>query len=312
MRSILKKILWLAAIVFVAINALAFIHAYKFTHFSGTQNERTRDPKSLSPLVKTKVILGGIDNPKPMRVATPTHSFKTISIKSDVQLEAWHITVADAIGTVILFHGYSGEKSQLISRAEHFSKLGFNTLLVDFMGSGGSEGDGTTIGFAEAREVRDCFEYIKGTGESNIHLFGTSMGAAAILKALDDWYIAPKSIILECPFGSLYKTVSARFDIMGVPSFPMAAVLTFWGGFQQGYWAFSHNPEEYAKSVKVPTLLLFGEKDDRVSMEETQNIFANIQGEKQLITYPDQGHDVYLNNEQRWRQDTENFISRFE
>src|SRR5690606_41691983 len=57
-----------------------------------------------------------------------------------------------------------------------------------------------------------------------IHLLGTSMGAAAILKASRDYQIEPTSIILECPFGSLYETVSARFRIMNAPPFPLAAV----------------------------------------------------------------------------------------
>lgn len=303
-----KKFATLTAILFMGMNVLAFIHAYKFTHYNSRVTSRT-DPASLTPLVKTKVLLTGIDNPRPTRASLPTHTFSTVKIESDVMLEAWHLVTTPSKGTVILFHGYAGEKSMLISRAEEFTRLGYSTLLVDFMGSGGSEGEGTTIGFAESREVRDCYQYIAGSGEKNIHLFGTSMGAAAILKAMDDYYIYPTSVILECPFGSLYKSVCARFDIMGVPAVPMAGVLTFWGGFQQGYWAFGHNPSKYAKSVNCPTLLLFGEKDDRVSMEETQEIYHNIPQKKVLITYPNLGHNIFTpENRQKWANDVASFL----
>jgi uncharacterized protein len=305
----LKKIVTLILLLFLGINVVAFIHAYKFTHFSSRAAERTKDPKELSPLVKTKVLLSGIDNPKPTRTATPGMNFKTIQIKSDVLLEAWHVTAPGSRGTVILFHGYSGEKSMLISRGEEFARLGFNTLLVDFMGSGGSEGEGTTIGYTESREVKDCFDYIKATGEKNIHLFGTSMGAAAIMKAMEDYVIRPSSIILECPFGSLYRTVCARFKMMGVPSFPMAGILTFWGGFQQGYWTFGHNPVEYAKSINCPTLLLYGEEDDRVSIEETQEIYKNIRTKKVLVTYPNIGHNIFTpENIEKWVRDVSSFM----
>jgi uncharacterized protein len=305
----IKKIFTLIFIVFIGVNMLAFVHAYKFTHFSSKASIRTRDPKELSPLVKTKVLLTGIDNPKPTRTATPKLNFKTIQIKSDVLLEAWHVTTFPSKGTVILFHGYSGEKSALISRAEEFTKLGYNTLLVDFMGSGGSEGEGTTIGYTESREVKDCFDYVAATGEKNIHLFGTSMGAASVLKALDDYVLHPSSIILECPFGSLYKTVCARFKMMGVPSFPMAGMLTFWGGFQQGYWAFGHNPASYAKSVTCPALLLYGELDDRVTMEETQEIYQNMKGKKVLVTYPNIGHSIFTQeNTPKWIHDVSVFM----
>jgi uncharacterized protein len=304
----LKRFLTLLLLIFMGVNVLAFIHAYKFTHFSSRSVART-NPDELTPLVKTKVLLSGIDNPRPTRTETPRHGFNTVKIDSDVLLEAWHLTITESKGTVILFHGYSGEKSMLISRAEAFTRLGYNTLLVDFMGSGGSEGEGTTIGFTESREVKDCYDYIAKTGEKNIHLFGTSMGAAAILKTMEDYVIHPASIILECPFGSLYKTVCARFDIMGVPSFPMAGMLTFWGGFQQGYWAFGHNPASYAKSVNCPALLLFGELDDRVSMGETQEIYNNMKGPKVLVTYPEMGHNVFTpENAQKWIEDVSAFI----
>jgi uncharacterized protein len=306
----IKRLYTLLWTLFLCINALAFVHAYKFTHFSSKKASRTKDPKELSVLLKTKVLLTGIDNPKPTRTSLPTVNYKTVQIKSDVMLEAWHVSIAPSKGTVILFHGYSGEKSSLITRAEEFSRLGYSTLLVDFMGSGGSEGEGTTIGFAEAREVKDCYEFVAATGEKNIHLFGTSMGAAAILKALDDYLMHPASIILECPFGSLYKTTCARFDMMGVPSFPMAGVLTFWGAFQQGYWTFGHNPSRYAKSVECPALLLFGELDDRVSMEETREIYDNMKGQKVLVTYPGVGHNIFTpENASNWTRDVSSFIS---
>jgi alpha-beta hydrolase superfamily lysophospholipase len=175
-----------------------------------------------------------------------------------------------------MFHGYSGEKSSLITRAEKLHELGYQLFLVDFRGSGGSTGNATTIGHSESKEVVDVFNYIEGMGETNIILFGTSMGAAAILKSLDESNIKPSAIMLECPFGQLDKTVAARFKVMGVPAFPLSDVLTFWGGLQHGYWAFSHNPEEYARAVTCPTLLMFGEKDDRVSREETDAIRKKV------------------------------------
>jgi uncharacterized protein len=303
----IRKIGWTLLTGFLAINIIAFMHAYRFTHFSDTEKSRT-DPKNLSAGTKARVLLLGIDNPKPRPYCKPD-TFTTVHIKSDVILETWHITVPRAKGTVILFHGYSGEKSSLVTRSDEFNRLGYNTLLVDFMGSGGSQGNSTNLGFTESREVKDCYDYLHLQGETEIHLFGTSMGAAAIIKAIDDYRLQPASIILECPFGSLYQTVSARFKIMGVPSFPLAGMLTFWGGFQQGYWAFSHNPSEYAGNVKCPTLVLYGEKDDRVSMAEIQEIFNNLGGPKKLIVYPDQDHFIYNEgNATQWASDVGAFL----
>ena len=176
-------------------------------------------------------------------------------------------------------------------------------MLVDFIGSGGSLGSTTTIGFDEAETVNECVEYLKGKGEENIHLFGNSMGAAAILKAANDFDLDPKSIILECPFGSMLETVEARFRIMNIPTFPMANLLVFWGGTINGFWAFGHKPIDYAKNISCPVLLFFGAKDPKVNRSEIDRIFKNLNGKKKLVVFENSKHENYLDdNKMEWRK----------
>jgi alpha-beta hydrolase superfamily lysophospholipase len=229
------------------------MHAYKFTHFSNSSVVRTSNHLSLAEKLKT--VFTGVNNPRPVNRKLPVQHYETIKIKSNKELECWLIRSDSAKGTIILFHGYGGEKSSMLDKAEQFLNLGYNTMLVDFMGSGGSEGNTTTIGFKEAQEVKDCYVYLIKNNFQNVSLFGTSMGSVAVMKAIKDYDLKPKSIIMECPFGSMYKTVCKRFQMQGIPSFPMAGLLVFWGGVENNFWAFSHNPEEYAKSIHCPTLL---------------------------------------------------------
>ena len=146
-------------------------------------------------------------------------------------------------------------------------------------------------------------------GEENIYLFGSSMGAVAIMKAMQEYDLKAKGLILECPFGSMYKTTCARFRAMNAPTFPMASLLVFWGGVQSGYWAFGHQPTEYAKNINCPTLILYGEKDQNVSREEIDEIFSNLKENKILKTYPEAGHENYLiRYKDRWVSDVEEFL----
>jgi len=308
-KNAIRKISWFVLILFLFMNVVAFIHAYTFTHFSNKHSERTKDPTVLSMTDKLQVLALGIDNPRPQLKSKPSQPFEQVIIKGDVSLGCWSIKAPDPKGTVILFHGYSGEKSSLLGRSEKFLALGYNVLLVDFEGSGDSDGSSTSVGYSEATQVKQCYDYVANIGEKNIYLFGTSMGSVAILKSIQDFKLSPRGIIIECPFGSLYRTVCARFTIMSVPSFPMAALLTFWGGAQHGYWAFSHNPIDYAKSVRCPVLLLFGEKDNRVSREETDKIYVNLQGYKVLKTYATEGHDVFTHNIIKWNDDVNEFLT---
>lgn len=309
MKERLKRLLWIVLILFIVMNIISYMHAYKFTHFTDSATEVTKDPVKLSTNEKILAILTGVNNPRPFNRETPSWPYSTLSLQSNKKIECWYIPIDSSKGTVAIFHGYRGCKSSMLDQATIFRKLGYNILMVDFMGSGGSEGNQITIGFKEATQVKTCYDYLDSIGEKKIFLYGTSLGAVAILKCFKDYKIKPRGIIIECPFGSMYQTTCARFKIMKVPPFPMAGLLVFWGGVQNGFWAFGHRPIEYAKSVNCPTLLLYGEQDQKVSRKEIDDIFANLGGQKALKTYRLAGHENYLEKcEVKWTTDITDFI----
>lgn len=293
MSKLLRRSLFALFLLFIILNVFAAIHAWHFTHFSTEATVKT-DPRSLSTVDKLKIAFTGVRNPRPVNINVPTHPYQIVKLKSNKELDCWLMKTDSAKGTVILFHGYTGAKGTMLDKASVFLELGYNVLLPDFMGAGNSEGNQTTIGYYEAENVKTCYHYIRQTGERNIILFGTSMGAVAILRSIHALNIQPKAIIIECPFGTMRQTVQARFAMMHLPSFPMADLLMFWGGLENGFWAYGHNPIYYAKSVTCPTLLMFGAKDDRVSRGEIDDIFESLAGYKELRIYPEAGHDNYL------------------
>lgn len=304
-----RRIIWIVVILFFLMNIIAIFHAYKFTHFSDDKIERSKDPQKLGRIEKIKTLVFGVKNPRPTNKLIPTQEFETVRLKGQKEIECWYIPNPINRGTVIIYHGFSGNKASMLDKSDEFFSLGYNTLLVDFMGSGGSEGNQTTIGYFESEQVKTSYEYIKSRGESKIYLFGTSMGSVSIMKAFHDFKIDPNAIILECPFGSMYKTVCARFELMNAPAFPMAGLLVFWGGIQNGFWAFGHNPTKYAKSISCPTLIMYGEQDKKVSLGETSEIFSNLNGPKKMKIFPEAGHENLLNkNSDSWKKEVSGFL----
>ena len=309
-KKTLGRIAGATLVVFVLLNVVVTFHAYKFTHFTSNEVKR-RDDTRLTGGEKLKTILLGVENSRPADLDFPSQKYETVYLQSNVKLQCWSLKADSAKGTVIIFHGYRASKSAMIDRSDEFLKLGYNTLLVDFMGSGGSEGNSTTIGYKEAEEVKTAFDYVASKGEKSIYLFGTSMGAAAVMKAVNDYQLPATGLFLECPFGTMLKTVGVRVKLMGLHEFPIAYLLMFWGGLENGFWAFSHNPEEYAKGIKLPVLLMYGEVDNRVSRQETDNIFENLSGQKMLKTFPLSGHEDYLlKYKDLWISDVTDFLKR--
>ena len=296
-------------------NIVAIFHSYKLTHFADDSIEKTQKPEQLSFGGKLNALFFGVNNPRPTNTTKPSGYYETIELQSNKKIECWYLNKDNSgktetvNGTIIICHGYGGEKSSMLDKAKILDSLNYNTFLIDFMGSGGSEGNTTTIGFKEAEQVKTAYDYLQSKNVKDIYLFGTSLGAVAIMKAIKKYDLKPKGIIIECPFGTMYQTVEARFNNMNVPTFPMAGLLVFWGGIQNGFWAFNHNPTDYAKYITCPTLLLYGEKDKNVSRQEIDNIFTNLAGQKQLKTYKLAGHENYLNKYKiEWTQDITEFL----
>lgn len=308
-RRLLKNTIKALIILVILLNVIAGFHAYKFTHYAPGISRKTSKPEQISFAEKIKTLAFGVNNPRPVNKLLPDRPFETVNIKSNKLVSGWLIKADASKGTVIIFHGYGGHKSSMLDKAEVFLQLGYSTLLLDFMGSGDSEGNQTTIGFHEAQEVKDAFDFMHNRGEKNIFLFGTSMGAAAIMKAQKDYALKSKAILIECPFGTMLETVKARFHVMKVPPFPMAYLLVFWGGVENNFNAFGHNPQEYAKDISCPTLLMYGEKDVDVSRKETDEIYKNLKGKKKLCTYPLAGHENYLRKyKTEWIEDVSRFM----
>ncbi len=288
----MKRILRWLFVIFILLNIVAAIHAYKFTHYSNEVSAKT-DARQLTTADKIKILFTGVNNPKPKNQPKP-HAYQHLVLKGRGNIDCWLLDKDSSKGTIIIFHGFSGEKSGMVEKAEILHAMGYKVMLADFVGSGASSGNQVTLGYNEAEDVKVCADYCKLQGEQNIYLLGTSMGAAAILRAVHEQYVNPKAIMIECPFGTMYDAVAIRFDMMHVPKFPMAHMLMFWGGLENGFWAYNHNPQDYAKVVTCPALLMFGEKDDRVTRTEIDRVYQNLAGKKQLVLFPESGHESYL------------------
>ena len=56
---------------------------------------------------------------------------------------------------------------------------------------------------------------------------------------------------------------------------------------------------------------MYGAKDEKVRKEETDDIFANLKGKKELKIYPEAGHENYLRKyKNEWSQDVEKFLQQ--
>jgi alpha-beta hydrolase superfamily lysophospholipase len=312
--KIVRRSLRVVLFLFVVVNIMAAFHAYRFTHFYEGSNHTLLRPETMTWSDKLGFIFLGMKYPKSINELVPSIPYEivTLQTKNKLKLEGWYCKSDSAKGTVLLLHGHGSSKSRVLKEAEYFYSLGYNTFLLDFRAHGGSEGTVCTIGYDEAEDVKLAYDFLRGTGEKNLVLWGRSLGAAAITRAVSEYRINPDKVVLEMSFGSLQEAVEARIRITSIPEQPLAALLTFWGGIQQGFWAFDHNPCEYAETITSPVLVQYGAKDTRVSLAETQCIYNGLRSkDKKLIAYETAQHESLYNKEPvKWESSIRSFLSK--
>jgi uncharacterized protein len=214
-------------------------------------------------------------------------------------------------GTVALFHGHASSKSQVVREADFFHELGFNTFALDARSHGNSQGNVCTVGYSETEGIKLAYNWIRAKGEKNLILWGASMGAAMVIKAVPEFDLKPQKIIINCPFATMHDAVKGFLRNMKIPATPLSEMLMFYGSVERGYWAFDYKPEEYVKGIKnIPVLMEWGRKDVRVQQQETDLIFKNLATtDKQLVIYEDSGHESYCKKENlKWRGVIKGFL----
>ena len=301
-------------LIFAALMVMQWVfyrHAYAMTHF-------VRYPKPAAEptgiWIHLRRLLFGLPmcrlenraSPGDYSLAYETHTFAGALGR----LSAWHIPHNNRRGMVLLFHGYQGCKAHLLAEAKAFHEMGYACLLIDFPGSGDSEGEATTVGRHEALDVARTVDYVRDHWKNEtVILFGASMGSAAILRAVYVHRVEPDGIILECPFDRLVNAVGARCRMLGLPAFPTAHLLVFWGGLLVGFNGFRHNPVDYARGVRCPVLLLHGTNDVKTPVAQVERIYAQLAGEKMVHYFEGLGHESYVAKQpEEWKRQVRRFL----
>ena len=192
-RKLYNRIFFSALILFLLFNIIAINQAYHLTHFyeRGTVKPVAEQVNGFWGRAQTALL--GLKQQK-LTGTVPDSAFTDIKLKTKdgLTLDAWLIRVAHAKGTIALFHGHGSEKSANLSQSNTFNEMGYSTMLVDFRAHGLSEGNTCTLGYREAEDVKLIYNYLKENGERNIILYGISLGAATITRAVAEYNLTPE------------------------------------------------------------------------------------------------------------------------
>lgn len=214
-------------------------------------------------------------------------------------LKGWYVPPKN--GKLVVFvHGLGGDRTELLDEAGFIVAHGYGALLFDMRACGRSEGEITTVGYSERRDVRAAIDFARSRAgaDSPVALIGHSMGGGLVLLATAEMPDVA-AVIAESPFTTLEDNISDGVrSLTGLPPFPFAPLVVFFSEQQTGVNIRSVRPLDVIGQISPrPILLIHGAKDTIIPVENSYRLYAAAGEPKQLYILPEVWHGGFLQAE---------------
>jgi fermentation-respiration switch protein FrsA (DUF1100 family) len=193
-----------------------------------------------------------------------------------VTLHGWFVPAASSPArfTVIMFNGNAGHRGFRAPLAAALARHGVATLLFDYRGYGENAGRPTEDGLArDARAARAYLMTRTDVDSSRVVYFGESLGAAVALRLSIE--TPPLALVLRSPFTSLTDVGRHHY-----PFLPVRWML------RDRYPSL-----ERAASLTCPTLVIAGDRDGIIPIEQSRRLYGAIAAEKRLLVIVGADHN---------------------
>lgn len=242
------------------------------------------------------------------------HKACDIYTRSDdgLSLRARWLPARDAIGSILLFHGYrSCPLADFSVVIPFYHSLGFNLLLADQRSHGKSEGEYITFGIREHRDVAKWIAYHnENLGLLPVYLGGMSMGATTVLMAAGRQLPENvKGVSADCGFTTPKEILREVMGQARIPAFPLLNITGWYTRLFAGFGLEEYSTCLAMETCRVPVIMLHGMADRFVPCEMSKRTFEACHSEKQLLLVEGATHGTsYLTDRPRCQKALTDFL----
>ncbi len=180
-------------------------------------------------------------------------------------LEVWRIEPGGSSrGTVVLVHGWGRNRDRMVARARLFGQWGFTTVIH----SARDHGKSSPRRFMNAVKFAEDIDAVLTWVQEPVILYGHSAGAGGAIIAASRNPTQIRLLILEACYAdtkdallSLYRWVNPFFGIVFGP------MILCWMNLFYKNKLDVVSPARLAPLIKMPVMLIHGEKDQRFPLE---------------------------------------------
>ena len=232
--------------------------------------------------------------------------------------DAWYVPAETATNkTVIVVHGFTNDKEDMKPYAWMFHELGYNVLMPDNMSHGDSEGQIIGYGWNDRLNVIKWAEMlVEQNSDSEITLFGVSMGAATVMMASGEESLPDQvvNIIEDCGYSSVWDELKYQAkEMYNLPAFPILYEVSAISKIRAGFSYGQASSVNQLKNNTRPVLFIHGSDDTFVPTSMVYKNYQATQGEKELYIVKGAGHaKSFETDPQAYIEKISTFLKKYE
>ena len=178
-----------------------------------------------------------------------------IPVDEKINLRSWFIKKNPNNKTLLFFHGNAGNLSNRTYKLNEFAKLDLNILIFAWRGFSGNDGEPSEFNlYNDSKRVIKWLNS-KGIKNNSIVLYGESLGTGVAVELATSNIF--NSVILESPFTSMTNAAKNFY-----PWLPIKYLIKD-----------KYESENKIGNVKIPILILHGQKDNIVPFSMGKKLF---------------------------------------
>jgi fermentation-respiration switch protein FrsA (DUF1100 family) len=218
----------------------------------------------------------------------------TFVTSDDIWLKGWFVPSSCSHAAVILGHGFTRSRQEMLDVAAMLNRNCYNVLLFDWRAHGESGGERSTLGYDEVKDLAAALDYLSTRPEvdpERIGVLGKSLGAAIAIRggaALPQL----RAVVADSPFPSLNESIEIgvrRRGPLGV--WPLRPIALHLGKKTIGVDPDLVRPiDDIADISPRPVLIMHGGRDELIPADTGRRLYAAAAEPKCLWFEPNAAH----------------------
>lgn len=208
----------------------------------------------------------------------------TFTSLDNLTLRGFLFTRPNAVGNVLICHGYKGAKEFMYGFLEIFKE--FNLLLFDFRASGESDGKYISLGYHEYKDVLSAAKFLKASTTENLPLvvMGFSMGGGAALRAAAHNPGMAQAYIIDSTYSDLRSMFLRGYALrVGLPYYPFFPVIKAMFHYFSNCNIDEVNSVAAVRMINEPIMFIHSCDDNFITPDHSIRLYSNAQNEASKV-----------------------------